>query len=89
MIEFDFNKIGKFKGKGIINLYKIKTDCTDKSYYDPSVCSVCRVIELDNVDSFTMCVEPDEAVKLILEKQGFELILECNNYFVYKRKKKC
>ena len=75
-----FGKVDCSKLKAAFGNHVIDLD----TVYDPSV---YRVIALDNVDSFTMCVEPDEAVKLMLEKQNFELILSCNNYFVYKRRR--
>ena len=49
--KIDYSKLEAALGKPVIALDTV---------YDPSI---CRVIKLDNVDSFTMCVEPDEAVR--------------------------
>ena len=65
MVKFDFNKIGKFKGKGIINLDKIKTDCDLLSQFEMYDPVSMRVILLDEVDAFTMCVEPTDNEKKI------------------------
>ena len=60
--KINYSKLEAAFGKPVIALDTV---------YDPSI---CRVIKLDNVDSFTMCVEPDEAVKMMLENQGFEFL---------------
>ena len=85
MVKFNFNKIGKFKGKGIINLDKIKVDCDLPSQFEMYDPVSMRVILLDEVDAFTMCVEPTDNEKKII--QGMFIIGLCKvfeNEEIYK-----
>lgn len=86
MIKFDFNKIGKFKGKGIINLDKIKADCDLSSQFEMYDPVSMRVIPLDEVDAFTMCIEPTDNDKKIFERYNFELVNVNDGFYSYKRK---
>lgn len=89
MIKFDFNKICKFKGKGkgIINLDKIKVDCDLPFQFEMHDPVSMRVILLDEVDAFTMCVEPTDNEKEIFEKYNFELVNVNNGFYFYKRRR--
>jgi chromosome condensin MukBEF MukE localization factor len=87
MVKFDFNRICKFKGKDIINLDKVKANCDlpfQFEMYDPVS---MRVILLDEVNSFTLCVEPTENEKAIFERYNFELVNINDGFYMYKRKK--
>ena len=87
MVKFDFNKIGKFKGKGIINLDKIKTDCDLLSQFEMYDPVSMRVILLDEVDAFTMCVEPTDNEKKIFERYNFELVNVSDGFYSYRRRR--
>lgn len=87
MVKFDFNKIGKFKGKGIINLDKIKVDCDLPSQFEMYDPVSMRVILLDEVDAFTMCVEPTDNDKEIFERYNFELVNVNDGFYSYKRRR--
>ena len=87
MIKFDFNKICKFKGEGIINLDKIKTDCDLSSQFEMYDPVSMRIILLDEVDAFTMCVEPTDNEKKIFERYNFELVNVNDGFYSYRRRK--
>ena len=87
MVKFDFNKIGKFKGEGIINLDKIKADCDLSSQFEMYDPVSMRVILLDEVDAFTMCVEPTDNEKKIFERYNFELVNVNDGFYSYKRRR--
>ena len=87
MIKFDFDKIGKFKGKGIINLDKIKVDCDLLSQFEMYDPVSMRVILLDEVDAFTLCAEPTDNEKEIFEKYNFELVNVNDGFYYYRRKR--
>ena len=88
MIKFDFNKICKFKGKGIVNLDKIKADCDLPSHFEMYDPVSMRVILLDEVDAFTMCAEPTDNEKEIFEKCNFELVNVKNGFYCYRRRRR-
>lgn len=85
MIKFDFNKICKFKGKGIINLEKVKSDYGSPQFtlYEPFT---KRVIALDTVQSFVI-YEEDVKVLHSIEEQGFSLEEISDNWWICRRKK--
>ena len=87
MVKFDFNKIGKFKGKDIINLDKIKADCDLSSQFEMYDPVSMRIILLDEVDAFTMCVEPTDNEKKIFERYNFELVNVNDGFYSYRRRK--
>ena len=87
MIKFDFDKIGKFKGKSIINLDKIKVDCDLLSQFEMYDPVSMRVILLDEVDAFTLCAEPTDNEKEIFEKYNFELVNVNDGFYYYRRKR--
>lgn len=87
MVKFDFDKIGKFKGKSIINLDKIKVDCDLLSQFEMYDPVSMRVILLDEVDAFTLCAEPTDNEKEIFEKYNFELVNVNDGFYYYRRKR--
>ena len=87
MIKFNFNKICKFKGRGIINLDKVKVNCDLPSQFEMYDPVSMRVILLDEVDAFTMCVEPTDNDKEIFERYNFELVNVNDGFYSYKRRR--